>query len=106
METKEKFKSTDDFRVIRDNSFWRISGITKRCYDRDQACLFGSSMKRSTVYYEYIPADFMEEGVPFIIGSGITYDGGKEQDKAVKDGAMVLSFKELPSVFKLNKFSC
>ena len=100
----EKFKQTDDFEQIAKDSYYRISGIIKKCYDKDQQALFGSSTHRSSIYYTYIPAEFMEEGIPFIISSGVSYDGGKEQDKAVAEGAMLLTYKELPLVFRNNTF--
>lgn len=77
-----KFKSTDDFHKIRKESFQKISGVTKKCYDKDQQALFGSSTHKSSIFYEYIPAENMEEGIPFIISSGVSYNGGKEQTKS------------------------
>jgi hypothetical protein len=104
MKTSEKFTKDTNFREIRENSFWKISGKIKKCYDKDQMALFGSSKHRSTIYYEYIPAEYMKENIPFIIGSGISFDGGKEQDKAVKEGAMCVDFYELRNIFTNNSF--
>lgn len=101
----EKFNKDTDFESIRKNSFWKISGKIKKCYDKDQMALFGSSVKRTSIYYNYIPAEFMSEGVPFIISSGTSFDGGKEQEEAVANGAMCMHFNELKTVFTNNKFA-
>ena len=101
----EKFTKDTNFREIRNTKFWEISGKIKKCYDKDQMALFGSSVKRSSVYYEYIPAEFMEENVPFIIGSGISYDGGKQQEKDISEGAMCMHFEDLKTVFTNNQFA-
>jgi hypothetical protein len=100
----EKFTQDTNFETIRKESFWKISGKIKKCYDKDQMALFGSSNKRSSIYYNYIPAEFMAEGVPFIISSGTSFDGGKEQDEAVANGAMCMHFHELKTVFTNNQF--
>lgn len=99
------FTKDTDFRDIYKNKFWEISDKIKKCYDKNQMALYGSQQKRSTIFYEYIPAEFMEENIPYIIGSSVFYDGGEEQTKAVSEGAMCLSFEELKTVFTNNKFS-
>lgn len=46
----------------------------------------------------------MEEGIPFIISSGVSYDGGKKQAEAIKNGAMLVEFDKLKDIFTLNRF--
>lgn len=99
------FKNTDDFKEIRTKEFHRISGKTKKCYDPDQRALFGSRTVKASVYYTYLPAEEMEDGIPFIISSGVSFDGGKEQEDAVKNGAMSIRFDDLKKVFINNKFN-
>lgn len=100
----DKFTKDTDFREIRKNRFWEISGKIKKCYDSDQNALFGSQVKRSSIYYEYISGEYMEDGIPYIIGSAVTYDGGIQQDKEVSEGAMCMSFNDLSKVFTNNEF--
>ena len=101
----EKFNINTDWKEISNKSYWLISDKMKKCWDKDQQCLFGSQIKKSSVCYKYIPAEFMEENVPFIIGSEVSYDGGEKQSIGIKSGDMCMNFSELKNVFTLNRFS-
>ena len=79
--------------------------LLKKLYDIDQMALFGSTKVKTSIGYEYIPAEYMEENVPLIISTYCKYDGGSEQDEAVKNGAEIISWKELKERFPNNKFN-
>ena len=79
--------------------------LLKKLYDIDQMALFGSIKVKTSIGYEYIPAEYMEENVPLIISTYCNYDGGSEQDEAVKNGAKVVSWKELKERFPNNEFN-
>jgi hypothetical protein len=104
MEIIEKFNSTTNFREISNKSYWKISGIQRKCWDKNQQALFGSSTHKSSICYIYIPAEYMEENIPFIISSDIDYDGGKAQKKGVENGDLLMSYNDLKNYFTLNKF--
>lgn len=74
----------------------------KKVYDSDDNVLFGSRYVKGKVSYNYIPAELMETGNPFIINSSINYDG--EGNKNLPADAIVKSFSELPAMFPDNKF--
>lgn len=97
---EKKYNKDTDFNSIKNE----IRTIVKHCYDDDTRVLFGSKWTRGSVSYSYIPAEYMEEGIPFIINSSISYDGGKDYDRAIKGGVMHMHFKELPTVFTMNTF--
>lgn len=54
--------------------------LLKTLYDKDDRVLFGSNMTRGKVFYNYVPAEFMQTGRPYIINSGCTYDGKGNSD--------------------------
>lgn len=101
---ESKFNANTNWEEISNNSYWLISSKQKKCWDKDQECLFGSHIYKASVCYNYIPAEFMEENVPYIISSSITYDGGKSQKEGIEKGDLSMYFHELKSVFILNKF--
>jgi hypothetical protein len=100
-----KFNKNTNFEIIRKERYHEISSLEKKCYDKDQRALFGNCVHTATIYYNYIPAEHMEENVPFIVSSTVRYDGGKEQAIAVTEGALVVNFEELKNIFTNNKFS-
>ena len=61
-------------------------------------------MCKSSIHYNYIPAEYMEENIPFIIGSSINYDGGESQKAGIKNGDLLMHYNELKNYFTLNKF--
>ena len=93
-----KYKPEDDFSKF-------PKELLKKCYDKDQRVLFGSNVMIASIAYHYVPAELMEDNIPLIISTSISYDGGDAHKKDVAKGAMVMSFNELPSVFKNNKFN-
>lgn len=99
-----KFNKNTDFRKISNEKYWEISGKQKICWDGDHAALFGSQIVKSSIGYYYIPAEFMEENIPYIIGSFVSYDGGKKQKEGMEKGDLCSSFKDLKNIFTLNNF--
>jgi hypothetical protein len=71
-------------------------------YDRNDKVLFGSNYTKGKVTYNYIPKEYMKEGVPFIIYVSISYDGKGNEDVPKK--ALFMDFKDLPKMFTLNEF--
>jgi hypothetical protein len=97
---EKKYNKETDFNAIKNE----IRTIVKQCYDDDTRVLVGSGWTRGSVSYNYVPAEYMEEGIPFIVSSSISYDGGKAYDRAIESGAMHMHFKELSTVFTMNNF--
>ena len=79
------------------------SSLLKRIYDKDQMGLFGSNYFKSTIYVEYIPGEYTVDGIPLFVSSTVSYDGGEKQDKAVSEGAEVLTWDEMVKRFPNNK---
>ena len=95
-EATKKWSINDDLKQF-------PSSLLKRIYDKDQMALFGSNYHKSTIYVEYIPGEYTIDGIPLFVGSTVRYDGGKEQDKAVSEGAEVLTWNEIVKRFPNNK---
>lgn len=77
--------------------------IKKKLFDKDQQCLFGSTMVKASPYYEYIDGEHTETGNELLICSGVNFDGGKESDSAPKKDKVV--WKDLPERFPDNEFN-
>ena len=76
--------------------------IQKIVYDKDDNVLFGSSMTKGKVKYTYVPAEYMEEGVDFIVTVGIDYDG--KGNKNLPKDAEMMHFDDLHKRFTTNQF--
>jgi len=74
----------------------------KKVYDKDDNVLFGSSYTKGKVAYEYIPAELMETGNPYIAFVSISYDGKGNID--LPSDSLLLHYKELPTMFPDNEF--
>lgn len=74
----------------------------KKIYDTDDNVLFGSHYIKGKVYYQYIDGFFMKDGVPYILSSGILYDGVGNSD--LPEGTLIMAFEDLPKMFPNNKF--
>jgi len=79
-----------------------ILGITKRCYDKHQDGIFNVKIEVSSIYYEYIPAEYMEDNIPYIVSTGIIFDDGKQQQEAIMSGELCLPREEIEETFKNN----
>lgn len=77
--------------------------ILKKVYDTDDNVLFGSSMTKGKVAYNYIPAEHMEDGVDRIVHTSISYDGKGNAD--LPEDAELMAFEELPKRFTNNEFA-
>ena len=75
----------------------------KKVYDKDDNVLFGSRMVKGKVSYNYVPAELMTTGRPFIVNSSISYDGKGNVD--LPKDAIIKEFTELPEMFPDNQFS-
>ena len=95
-EATKKWSINDDLKQF-------PSSLLKRIYDKDQMALFGSNCHKSTIYVEYIPGEYTIDGIPLFVGSTVSYDGGEKQDKAVSEGAEVLTWNEIVKRFPNNK---
>lgn len=76
--------------------------IKKIVYDKDDNVLFGSSMIKGKVKYTYVPAEYMENKVDFIVGVGIDYDG--KGNKNLPKNAELMTFNDLHKRFTDNEF--
>lgn len=74
----------------------------KRIYDVRDDVLFGCHVIKGKIYYEYIDGFFMKDGVPYILSSGILYDGVGNSD--LPEGTLIMAFEDLPKMFPNNKF--
>lgn len=84
---------------------WQLKKQAKKCYDVKQNALCGDRIKKASIFYSYMPAELMEENVPFILGWEMTYDGGAEQKIAIQSGeAICMRYNDLKNVFTLNTF--
>lgn len=80
------------------------SSMLKRVLDRNDNVLFGSRTIKGLVQYQYIPAEYMEEGVDLIVSTSISYDGkGLSGIDPLKEE--ILSFEELKGRFPNNIFA-
>jgi hypothetical protein len=77
--------------------------LLKIVYDKDDNVLFGSRKIKGRVEYNYVPAELMENGNPYIISSSISYDG--KGNINLPQDAKIMSFNELPAMFPDNEFS-
>lgn len=77
--------------------------LLKKVYDKDDNVLFGSSVVKGKVYYTYIPGEYMDTGRPYIIFTGISYDGKGNAD--LPKDALIMPFKKLPEMFTENQFA-
>lgn len=99
MEKLEKLWSPDD-KDYKDFPFQ----LLKRVLDSDDRVLFGSKMTRGLVQYNYIPGEYMTDGIDYIINSSVSYDGkGLSGIDISKEE--VMAFSDLPKRFTSNKFS-
>ena len=71
-------------------------------YDKNDRVLFGSSMIRGKVKYPYIPGIFMTDGIPYLLGWEISYDGKGNSDLPAT--VTFTTFDELQKIFLNNKF--
>jgi hypothetical protein len=76
--------------------------LRKTIYDTDDRVLFGSRYVKGLVFYEFIPGEYMTTTRPYIIGSGIIYNG-KGLD-AISPDAPKMAYKDLPTMFPDNVF--
>lgn len=84
---------------------WQLKNVQKKCYDIDQGALCGNSIKKASIFYGYLPAELMEDGVPFMLGWEMAFDGGAAQKAAVEKGdAMCMRYENLKTVFTNNTF--
>jgi len=74
----------------------------KKVYDKDDNVLFGSRMTKGKVSYNYVPAELMTTGRPFIVNSSISYDGKGNKD--LPKDVILKDFSELPEMFPDNTF--
>lgn len=76
--------------------------ILKQVYDTDDNVLFGSRYTKGKVSYNYIPAERMSTGRPYIIDSSISYDGKGNVD--LPKDALLMPFNKLSEMFPDNEF--
>lgn len=76
--------------------------LLKKVYDSDDNVLFGSRRVKGKVAYIYVPEELMVDGIPYIIGSEISYDGKGNAD--LPKGTEIMAYNELHTKFKSNKF--
>lgn len=76
--------------------------IRKIVYDKDDRVLMGSRMTKGKVEYGYVPAEFMEKGVDFIVSTSISYDG--KGNKNLPKNAEKMHFEDLHKRFTTNEF--
>jgi len=79
------------------------ANLLKKVYDADDNVLFGSSMVKGKVSYNYIPGELMDTGVPYIVNTTISYDGIGNKD--LPKDSIIMAFSELPNMFTNNKFA-
>lgn len=96
-----KGKWTIDMRTKAQESFPKnLIGIV---YDKNDSVLFGSSMTKGKVQYNYIPAEYMDTGRPFIISVSVLYDGKGNSD--LPENTLFMNYRDLPKMFPDNIFS-
>lgn len=74
----------------------------KKIYDKDDNVLFGNRYIKGKVSYNYVPAELMETGNPYIISISICYDGKGNED--LPADAIIMEFRELHNMFPDNVF--
>lgn len=77
--------------------------LMKVIYDKDDDVLFGSRYVKGKVMYKYLPAELMEDGIPFIVTVSVSYDG--KGNSNLPPDADIRNYTDLPKVFTNNKFS-
>ena len=76
--------------------------LLKQVYDKDDRVLLGSSVIKGKVVYSYIPEVFMEDGIPLIINTQVSYDGKGNSD--LPEDAELMHFRDLKHKFTNNNF--
>lgn len=77
--------------------------LVESVYDKNDRVLFGSNTTLGKVHYDYIPADYMTTGNPYIISVGIKYDGKGNSD--LPEGSKIVTWAELKTMFPDNQFA-
>jgi hypothetical protein len=77
--------------------------LLKKVFDKDDNVLFGSNYTKGKVSYNYIPAEYMTTGRPFIIHTSILYDGKGNKD--LPKDSLIMTYKELKTMFPDNEFT-
>jgi len=76
--------------------------LLKKIYDKNDNVLFGSNMTKGKVTYNYIPGEFMIDGVPFIISTSCLYDGKGNSD--LPEDVEIMSYNDLKFKFTNNEY--
>jgi hypothetical protein len=75
--------------------------IVSRIYDKDDNVLFGSSVVKGKVYYNYLDGKYTVDGVPLFLHSSISYDGKGNSD--LPKDSVIMDFSEIKAMFPHNK---
>jgi len=75
-------------------------------YDKNCNTQFGSSMTRASIKYPYIPAEYMNDNIPLLLGWEQNFDGGVEMKQQIAEHGegILVHFNDLHKTFKNNKF--
>lgn len=79
------------------------SNLLKKIYDKDDNVLFGFGYIKGKVIYNYVPAELMETGRPFIVSVSLVCDGIGNVD--LSSDTVFMNYSELPEMFPDNKFA-
>lgn len=74
----------------------------KKIYDVNDNVLFGSNYVKGKVSYNYIDGFFTKDGIPFLTGCEILYDGIGNAD--LPEGTIFMQFNNLHKMFPNNEF--
>lgn len=83
--------------ATRDSTSKTPKEIRSVFYDSDDNVLFGSSMVKGLVTYEYLDAKFSTDNKPIYLGCSVLYDG--KGNANVKDKTLIKDFKYIKSFF-------